>query len=169
MFIHQYDIDLSTISMIIYLIFAKSSLILDREKWNQKHSIAPYFYSVLNLLGILCLVFCVFLFRPIPTRDCVTKTVQYIPDGTPIIQLEHVQLYVKLDHTRRGDVQIYLTSPSKTVSEMLSTRKNDNARNGIDFTFMTVHNWGENPSGDWEVKVCDNRKSTSENIGKLEK
>lgn len=52
---------------------------------------------------------------------------------------------------------------------MLSTRKNDNARGGIDFTFMTVHKWGENPSGDWEVKVCDNRKSTSENTGKLEK
>lgn len=107
--------------------------------------------------------------EPIPTRDCITKTVPYVPDGTPIIQLEHVQLYVKLEHTRRGDVQIYLTSPSKTVSEMLSTRKNDNARGGIDFTFMTVHNWGENPSGDWEVKVCDNRKSTSENTGKLEK
>lgn len=110
-----------------------------------------------------------FFSRPIPTRDCITKTVSYVPDGTPIIQLEHVQLYVKLEHTRRGDVQIYLTSPSKTVSEMLSTRKNDNARGGIDFTFMTVHNWGENPSGDWEVKVCDNRKSTSENTGKLEK
>ncbi|XP_061176557.1 PC3-like endoprotease variant B isoform X1 [Saccostrea echinata] len=107
--------------------------------------------------------------RPIPTRDCVSRTVQYVPEGSPLIQLEHVQLYIKLQHTRRGDVQIYLTSPSKTESEMLSTRMNDESKAGIDFTFMTVHNWGENPSGNWEVKVCDNRKSTSENTGKLEK
>lgn len=110
-----------------------------------------------------------FCFRTIPTRDCVGETVQYIPDGTPIIQLEHVQLYIKLEHSRRGDVQIFLISPSKTESQMLSTRQNDNSKDGIDFTFMTVHNWGENPAGNWTVKVCDNRKSMSGNKGKLEK
>lgn len=52
---------------------------------------------------------------------------------------------------------------------MLFIRKNDNVRDGIDFIFMTVYNWGENLFGDWEVKVCDNRKFTSENTGKLEK
>ncbi|XP_048771855.2 PC3-like endoprotease variant B isoform X2 [Ostrea edulis] len=107
--------------------------------------------------------------RPIPTRGCVTQTVQYVPTGAPLIQLEHVQLYIKLQHNRRGDVQIYLTSPSKTVSEMLSTRKNDDSKDGIDFTFMSVHKWGENPAGNWEIKVCDNRKSTSENRGTWEK
>lgn len=110
-----------------------------------------------------------FTCRPIPTRGCVTQTVQYVPTGAPLIQLEHVQLYIKLQHNRRGDVQIYLTSPSKTVSEMLSTRKNDDSKDGIDFTFMSVHKWGENPAGNWEIKVCDNRKSTSENRGTWEK
>lgn len=40
---------------------------------------------------------------------------------------------------------------------MLSTRRYDDSRNGLhDWTFMTVHNWGENPKGVWIMNVTDN-------------
>ena len=72
-----------------------------------------------------------------------------------IRKLEHVQMNITLKATRRGDISLRLTSPSGTSSEMLSTRKNDNNKD-IDFTFMTVRNWGEDPSGKWTLEVRDN-------------
>ena len=40
---------------------------------------------------------------------------------------------------------------------MLSTRRYDDSKNGLhDWTFMTVHNWGENPKGVWVMNVTDN-------------
>jgi len=38
---------------------------------------------------------------------------------------------------------------------MLSRRPNDDNTQGIDFMFMTVRNWGENPSGTWTLEVSD--------------
>ena len=39
---------------------------------------------------------------------------------------------------------------------MLVNRENDNETEGIDFMFMSVHCWGENPAGDWVLHVRDN-------------
>ena len=40
---------------------------------------------------------------------------------------------------------------------MLSTRRYDDSKNGLhDWTFMTVHCWGENPKGVWVMNVTDN-------------
>jgi len=80
-------------------------------------------------------------------------------DGTDkeITKLEHVTLTVSFQHRRRGDVSIDLFSPSGTRNEMLSTRRYDDSKNGLhDWTFMTVHNWGENPKGVWVMNVTDN-------------
>lgn len=38
---------------------------------------------------------------------------------------------------------------------MLSRRRNDNSTDGIDFTFMTVRCWDENPRGMWKLTVRD--------------
>ena len=44
-----------------------------------------------------------------------------------------------------------------TRNEMLSTRRYDDSDKGLhDWTFMTVHNWGENPKGVWTLNVTDN-------------
>ncbi|XP_066929242.1 PC3-like endoprotease variant B [Clytia hemisphaerica] len=74
-----------------------------------------------------------------------------------IKKLEHVTLTISFQHRRRGDVSIDLFSPSGTRNEMLSTRRYDDSDKGLhDWTFMTVHNWGENPKGVWTMNVTDN-------------
>ena len=64
---------------------------------------------------------------------------------------------ISFQHRRRGDVSIDLFSPMGTRNEMLSTRRYDDSDKGLhDWTFMTVHNWGENPKGVWTLNVTDN-------------
>ncbi|XP_054714340.1 furin-like protease kpc-1 isoform X2 [Uloborus diversus] len=68
--------------------------------------------------------------------------------------LEHVQAKLTLTATRRGDIHIYLTSPSGTRSTLLAQRPIDGSRAGFQsWPFMTVHNWGENPDGLWKLEV----------------
>ena len=47
-------------------------------------------------------------------------------------------------------------------SELLTRRPPDDSKDDIDFEFMTVHNWGENPAGIWIVEVCDNPGNSSD-------
>ncbi|XP_060079675.1 PC3-like endoprotease variant B [Ylistrum balloti] len=77
--------------------------------------------------------------------------------------LEHVMLYVHLDHSRRGDIEIRVSSPAGTVSQMMYRRPKDNSKQGMDFTFMSVHFWGEGASGEWTVTVCDNDDGSNRN------
>ncbi len=68
--------------------------------------------------------------------------------------LEHVQAKVTLTATRRGDIHVYLTSPSGTRSTLLAQRPMDNSRSGFqNWPFMTVHSWGENPNGEWRLEI----------------
>nr|XP_018916303.1 PREDICTED: neuroendocrine convertase 2 [Bemisia tabaci] len=69
--------------------------------------------------------------------------------------LEHVQAVVTLNSTRRGDVELFLTSPMGTKSMILSRRVNDDdKRDGfIKWPFMTTHMWGEYPQGTWQLEV----------------
>jgi hypothetical protein len=47
----------------------------------------------------------------------------------------------------------------------LTRRPPDDSDEDIDFVFMTVHNWGENPAGKWIVEVCDNPGNVSDHRG----
>ncbi|EDO38852.1 predicted protein, partial [Nematostella vectensis] len=86
----------------------------------------------------------------IPTGGCMGTIAE-------INHLEHVVLTVSFIHRRRGDVSLLLTSPSGTKNEMLSTRRYDDSKEGLDkWSFMTVHCWGENPRGFWKLNVIDN-------------
>ena len=68
--------------------------------------------------------------------------------------LEHVQAKVTLTANRRGDLHIYLTSPSGTKANLLAQRPMDNSRSGFqNWPFMSVHTWGENPNGLWKLEV----------------
>ncbi|OWF42042.1 PC3-like endoprotease variant B [Mizuhopecten yessoensis] len=77
--------------------------------------------------------------------------------------LEHVMLYAHLDHSRRGDIEIKVTSPAGTMSTMMYRRPRDDSKEGMDFTFMSVHFWGESASGEWTVAVCDNDGGSDRN------
>ncbi|XP_033735335.1 neuroendocrine convertase 2-like [Pecten maximus] len=69
--------------------------------------------------------------------------------------LEHVQAFVTLKSTYRGNVVIFITSPTNTTSMILSQRPNDDDhKNGFTrWPFMTTHTWAENPHGRWKLEI----------------
>ncbi|GIZ01576.1 neuroendocrine convertase 1 [Caerostris extrusa] len=70
--------------------------------------------------------------------------------------LEHVELSVDIDYNHRGALDIYLFSPAGTVSMALSRRERDYSATGFkDWSFLSVHFWGEHPAGLWRVLVRD--------------
>ncbi|XP_043916788.1 proprotein convertase subtilisin/kexin type 5-like isoform X2 [Protopterus annectens] len=91
-----------------------------------------------------------------------------------VIYLEHVIVRITVTHTRRGDLAIYLTSPSGTKSQLLANRLFDHSMEGFkNWEFMTTHCWGEKASGDWILEVHDvssqlrNFKAPGTIVGKL--
>jgi len=82
--------------------------------------------------------------------------------------LEHVQLYVTIRYTRRGALKINITSPHGTQTTLLSERDQDSSTDGFkNWSFMSVHNWGENPKGLWTIKIMDTTGNMN-NHGSLE-
>ena len=56
----------------------------------------------------------------------------------------------------RGDIQLELTSPQGTTSILLPYRRRDSwPGNYNEWPFMSVHFWGEDPSGDWTLTVTN--------------
>lgn len=83
--------------------------------------------------------------------------------------LEHVQAFITLKSSRRGDVSIHIVSPMNTRSMLLGRRpKDDNGVSGfVKWPFMTTHAWGENPRGVWRL-IVTMVKPKSEKDGKKE-
>ena len=55
---------------------------------------------------------------------------------------------------KRGDFRIYLQSPSGTRATLLDARPQDYSSSGyMDWPFMSVHSWGEDPRGTWTLEV----------------
>ena len=91
--------------------------------------------------------------------------------STEVRHLEHVQVRVSLSYSVRGDVSIYLTSPSGTRTTLLPSRHKDTSPGGFnDWPFMSVWLWGEDPRGVWtvEVEIGDRDFGSSTEGGKLE-
>ncbi|MBN3289825.1 PCSK5 convertase, partial [Polypterus senegalus] len=73
-----------------------------------------------------------------------------------VIYLEHVVVRITIHHFRRGDLSIYLTSPSGTKSQLLANRLFDHSMEGFkNWDFMTTHCWGEKAAGDWILEIYD--------------
>ncbi|XP_018419945.1 PREDICTED: proprotein convertase subtilisin/kexin type 4 [Nanorana parkeri] len=78
--------------------------------------------------------------------------------GSPsyILSLEHVQAQISLGYTRRGDLEIFLTSPMGTRSVLVSRRPYDMSSAGYrKWTFMSTHSWDENPRGLWTLELVN--------------
>ena len=78
--------------------------------------------------------------------------------NTCITKLEHVHVVVNIEKKkRRGQLEIFLTSPSGTRSDILRKRLLDTSNeDGFkDWAFLTVFHWDENPSGQWTLQVKD--------------
>lgn len=87
-------------------------------------------------------------------------------ESNHIKYLEHVQLFVSIDYTKRGDLHLNLTSPSGTDTMLLSERAGDFSPDGFtNWPFMSVHTWGEDPTGVWQIRIND--RSKDKNYGKL--
>ncbi|CAM4558064.1 unnamed protein product [Lepidochelys olivacea] len=73
-----------------------------------------------------------------------------------VIYLEHVVVRITITHPRRGDLAIFLTSPSGTKSQLLANRLFDHSTEGFkNWEFMTTHCWGEKAAGDWKLEIHD--------------
>ena len=82
--------------------------------------------------------------------------------------LEHIQLVTDIDYTRRGNLMIYITSPSGTRTRLLSPRRRDNSRAGFrKWPFMSVHTWGEDPKGWWQLEVYDKDSQSGGDFGSV--
>lgn len=93
-----------------------------------------------------------------PARSSVTIQLS-VKECNSVNFLEHVQAKISLSANRRGDVKIYLTSPSGTKSTLLASRFNDNSHAGFHvWPFMTVHMWGERPFGTWQLTIHNEGK-----------
>jgi len=81
--------------------------------------------------------------------------------------LEHVQSFLTIESSRRGDLNINLTSPLGTKSMLLSRRPNDDDQiEGFkSWPFMTTHTWGEDPAGEWILSI--GFKGSEQQIGLL--
>lgn len=78
--------------------------------------------------------------------------------------LEHVEIELNMDYSKRGDLSIDITSAMGTKTILLSERPMDLSGEGFkNWTFMSVHNWGEDPRGTWKMNIRD--KTGEDNSG----
>ncbi|MBX3747502.1 MAG: S8 family serine peptidase [Verrucomicrobiae bacterium] len=90
---------------------------------------------------------------PIPDQGEISRTFN-IDATTP---MEEVEIHLNIQHTFRGDLEAYLTSPRGTSSRLfirngLADRSNQGS---LDWWFVSNAFWGENPSGTWTLTVRD--------------
>ncbi|KAJ9054059.1 pheromone processing endoprotease [Entomophthora muscae] len=87
-------------------------------------------------------------------------------------KVEHVQVTVTIEHARRSDIEIYITSPQNITSKLVSSRPTDKSKLGFQsYQLMTVANWyidvflsinlnrDEPPTGRWFLKTNDISKT----------
>ncbi|KAG8193100.1 hypothetical protein JTE90_013860 [Oedothorax gibbosus] len=74
--------------------------------------------------------------------------------------LEHVQVVISLEFEPRGYMDLKLISPRNTASEVLLPRPHDKTDGPFaDWPFMSVQFWGEDPRGEWLLKVVNSGDS----------
>ncbi len=113
--------------------------------------------------------FLIIFSRFIPSVNTLKEAISLndITQSCPINYLEHVQVRVNLNYTIRGELEINLTSPQGTTSRLTQYRPKDNSPNETYLTnwvILTLHHWGENPSGIWELSL-KNAKPEHKNTG----
>ncbi|XP_060062546.1 neuroendocrine convertase 1-like [Ylistrum balloti] len=82
--------------------------------------------------------------------------------GNEINFLEHIQMQITMDYSKRGALHISLTSPSGIKTMLLSERSMDGSSAGFqNWTFMSVQSWGENPAGHWKLTIKDEKSGSN--------
>ncbi len=110
------------------------------------------------------------------TEQTVPVSAGAIPDGSGSLvrtfsvptsqRVEHVTVKTDITHPYRGQLRITLTSPSGTVSELAA--KHGDPYPAIEWTYMTVRNWGETSDGVWTLKIEDLTLGKTGTLGSAE-
>ncbi|XP_060618166.2 proprotein convertase subtilisin/kexin type 5 isoform X2 [Anolis sagrei] len=131
------------------------AMVLEAEKWT---TVPPQHVCVENTDRQIKTI------RPDNIRNGPDNGVRSIYEATGcadnpnhhVVYLEHVVVRITITHPRRGDLAIYLTSPSGTRSQLLTNRLFDHSMEGFkNWEFMTTHCWGEKAAGDWILEIYD--------------
>ena len=124
-------------------------------------SILPAYNDNLRKITKDTVIFMSFFLRKIPGKINLTVSTA----REKIKFLEHVILSVKIDFEpiKRGRIEIYLTSPMSTTVNMLHRRPYDNFETKLEWSFMSLYHWEEDPNGNWtvEFKVSERQKPGS--------
>ncbi|XP_078696546.1 uncharacterized protein LOC144924826 isoform X2 [Branchiostoma floridae x Branchiostoma belcheri] len=102
----------------------------------------------------------------IPQSGEVLTSITVQQDSCGVNYLEHVLLTVRVTFPHRGHLQFRLTSPGGTVSDIVPGRAPD-LEPDLEWTFMTVHHWGERAEGSWQLSIRNTHPHLS-NTGILE-
>jgi len=104
-----------------------------------------------------CEVHTPYYYKIIPAMGYTTIALQ-VNECTGIKSLEHVVAKIHVSAgKKRGDLKIILTSPSGTRSVLLDNRPHDYTSSAfVDWPFMSVHSWGEDPTGTWKLEIHNN-------------
>lgn len=91
----------------------------------------------------------------IPDNNTNGVSWTFTVSDTNLLRLEHVTLTVNITHPRRGQLVISLRSPSGLSSLLAGKRSSDTGSHYTNWTFLSVHHWGESSTGTWTVTVSD--------------
>ena len=111
--------------------------------------------------------------RVLGTKVGSLATVSMVTDGCDnspdsVRYLEHVQAKLSLRYAPRGDIKISLTSPRGTQSFLLLPRPKDRVASSFDnWPFLSVHFWGEDPTGEWKLEIINDGSQPASGPGVL--
>ncbi|XP_023335904.1 furin-like protease 2 [Eurytemora carolleeae] len=109
----------------------------------------------------------------LPKSKGMKLNVSMITDGcdnmlSKVRYLEHVQCRISLKYFPRGHLKISLRSPRGTVSHLLLPRPRDTMASGFeDWPFLSVHFWGEDPTGEWTLEISNSETESANSDGLL--
>lgn len=107
--------------------------------------------------------------QAIPDKNTTGTTVSLDFSGDAPLRVEQVEVVVTMPHPYRGDVNIYLVSPSGVASQLALYSVDDggeedyslvnplpaNQRGYFGWTFSSMRHWGESSKGTWKVVFKD--------------
>ena len=109
--------------------------------------------------------------QTIPDKNTTGTTVSLDFGSDAPLRVEQVEVTVTMPHSYRGDVNIYLVSPSGVVSQLALYSVDDGGeedysldnplpadqRGYFGWTFSSMRHWGESSKGTWKVVFKDLR------------
>jgi len=132
-----------------YGLMDAEAMVSQAKKWKEMpmqqscEVVSPYYYKVIQPMSFI--------------------TIELDVLSCPGVRfLEHVVSPIHVTAGRkRGDLRIYLMSPSGTRSTLLHNRPSDFSNSGFtNWPFMTTHCWGESPIGKWTLEIHNDAYSS---------